>query len=1337
MSTRSILRYLTAFVAVTFIGACPSLGWGQSDAASRVATFDQDGQLTTFALSVVVNQQIKPVLARDVAILVDTSASQVGEFREDAMTALVSLLEQFDSQDRVQIFAADLDAVPMTTGSVAADSPAIQDAVAQLRNRAPLGSTDFELVLTKAADALSDDGQMAKRILYIGDGVSRARLLDEALFGALIDRLVDEQISVSSLAIGPQCNVEMLAAMANQTGGNVIVDHDHVSAQQAGVSLGLAGKAAVVWPQSVQLPAAMKEHFPAKFPPLRTDRDSILIGTLTDPLQDVQLTMKAGSEGQQIDLQWDLRSEPSNEDFSHLPRLVTLARADQGLTLPTAGSAAMREIRRVLVANSESLTKLGGRALAAGDIQGAEAIADAALANDPSNPGAGVVRDAVQREKDQAAIKLMQFEGNSEESIILGGPVEEGEITIQGEVGPMTETPIFDDLPVEGAFGDAPVEFEEENGKFLDRVEQRRKAREELLQVEVRNAMSTGRRLMDSNPDAAVGEMKLLLDTVRRSTDVSADIRAQLQDQLESAIRMGMRRSFEKSQQDARIAENKAQAASRLSLANSLKRKESRLQQILGQFNALVADGNYLEAEAVAYEAERLDPHNPVATNSIIAAQAGHRMRENLRVADLAERGTWKTLQLVDESRIPFPDDPPLVYPDAETWEELSIRRIKNYGAVDVAKPGAAEKRILEELDKITSIDFVEVPLQEAMLTLKEQLGINIVLDEFALDTASISPEDPVTKTLDGVTLRSALRLMLKDLELTYVVRDEVLKVTTVEEAEEQLVTKVYPVGDLVVPIVNGNIGGGGFGGGFGGGGGGFGGGGFGGGGTFAIPEEPISLNSKSSSSQKLAVPVDTLPDAAANQDQATKVARRSSQIIEKDGNTSWLEFFADQAEKPAEEQVRDTDVRATVAAMTQAKDFQSTIAVLQSALANGFVSPWMYPALGLAMEADGQPPAELERALLSGIDVSNNPDDMIHTAAYLAGIGMEDRALDLLRQVADANPMRPEPQALALKIAKRIGNADAIRWATIGVLKNAWPYDLKAIEEDARRTAKVQLAKMAREGQPDTEDFRKEIADSLARDCTVNVTWTGDADVDILVQEPTGAVCSLGNPRTSGGGTLLGDSSSVSAETDDGSITETYVCPVGYSGDYRLMMRRVWGKVSAGKVNVEITVHDGTDHAQVISRFVELGDEPAVVKFNVPNGRRTERLADHIVQDTIDNQIAIGRSVLSQTLGSGGQGSQTLQGLLYDRALLRRGLAGSRAVGYRPEIENYPEGASMTASAVISPDRRYVRISPQPFFSGIGNVDTFTFVGDPDLGDGGAGGGAGGGGVGGGVGGN
>jgi hypothetical protein len=50
-------------------------------------------------------------------------------------------------------------------------------------------------------------------------------------------------------------------------------------------------------------------------------------------------------------------------------------------------------------------------------------------------------------------------------------------------------------------------------------------------------------------------------------------------------------------------------------------------------------------------------------------------------------------------------------------------------------------------------------------------------------------------------------------------------------------------------------------------------------------------------------------------------------------------------------------------------------------------------------------------------------------------------------------------------------------------------------------------------------------------------------------------------------------------------------------------------------------------------------------------------------------------------------------------------------AVGYQPVISQLPSGASMSARGVISADRRYVRVSPFPMFTGIGEVNTFNFV--------------------------
>jgi len=50
-----------------------------------------------------------------------------------------------------------------------------------------------------------------------------------------------------------------------------------------------------------------------------------------------------------------------------------------------------------------------------------------------------------------------------------------------------------------------------------------------------------------------------------------------------------------------------------------------------------------------------------------------------------------------------------------------------------------------------------------------------------------------------GISLRAALRLILRDLDLTYIIQDEVLLITTPEEAECRMTTMLYPV-DALLP---------------------------------------------------------------------------------------------------------------------------------------------------------------------------------------------------------------------------------------------------------------------------------------------------------------------------------------------------------------------------------------------------------------------------------------------------------------------------------------------------------------------------------------------------------
>lgn len=103
-----------------------------------------------------------------------------------------------------------------------------------------------------------------------------------------------------------------------------------------------------------------------------------------------------------------------------------------------------------------------------------------------------------------------------------------------------------------------------------------------------------------------------------------------------------------------------------------------------------------------------------------------------------------------------------------------------------------ADARIRKTLDDETSQTFIQTPLSEALRVISDLHEIPIVLDVRALEEVGIDHDIPVNIDLRRVSLRSFLRLMLRDIALTYQIKDEVLQITTVEAAESELITNMY-----------------------------------------------------------------------------------------------------------------------------------------------------------------------------------------------------------------------------------------------------------------------------------------------------------------------------------------------------------------------------------------------------------------------------------------------------------------------------------------------------------------------------------------------------------------
>jgi hypothetical protein len=149
---------------------------------------------------------------------------------------------------------------------------------------------------------------------------------------------------------------------------------------------------------------------------------------------------------------------------------------------------------------------------------------------------------------------------------------------------------------------------------------------------------------------------------------------------------------------------------------------------------------------------------------------------------------------------------------------------------------------------RLPEVKFQGQTLRDCFDFIRDVSGANIHVNWRALEAAGVTSDTPVNVRLREVPLRKVLNVLLSESgaggTLTYYTSEGVIEVTTTELADADMITRVYPVEDLLIEVpdfdnapdfslmaAGGQGGGSGGGGGRGGGGGGGGRGGGGGGG--------------------------------------------------------------------------------------------------------------------------------------------------------------------------------------------------------------------------------------------------------------------------------------------------------------------------------------------------------------------------------------------------------------------------------------------------------------------------------------------------------------------------
>ncbi len=94
-------------------------------------------------------------------------------------------------------------------------------------------------------------------------------------------------------------------------------------------------------------------------------------------------------------------------------------------------------------------------------------------------------------------------------------------------------------------------------------------------------------------------------------------------------------------------------------------------------------------------------------------------------------------------------------------------------------------------------LQTVDVPLKDVAFLISDQTRVPIRIDERALEDVGLSVDVPVTCALPRVAAETLMILMLRDLDLTYMIDTGGIVITTPEEAESNLQIRFYSAEDI------------------------------------------------------------------------------------------------------------------------------------------------------------------------------------------------------------------------------------------------------------------------------------------------------------------------------------------------------------------------------------------------------------------------------------------------------------------------------------------------------------------------------------------------------------
>jgi hypothetical protein len=759
-----------------------------------------------------------PARPRDIAVVIDTSASQVGHPLRRARSVAEELAKAARPGDRLSLWTLNTPEMTrsLTGGFQDPQGDRVHEALDYLATKEyAAGATDLKAGLTKVLRDFPGSATRQQVVLYLGDGESHLNPLADADRAALAAEMASREIGFFPVPLGPQLDPTNLHGLASATGGAVVRLQGEETAAKFLPRLEAAFAAPVFYPnRAPKFAPEVAEALPTRLPPLRGDAPTLVAGLLKPGAATVGLTVDGVVAGRKVTVEAKAAVPAADATNYFLVSLVhqwkhadrtapALVRADRGLALAYEQTRLARE---------EVLTQAHW-ALSQNQLDAAAKLFEAARKFDPRDPEPATGLKVVAKLKD-GQITREQIRQQLSDPSQVGVRIANGNV-VRDQLAKLVQEQPVPPPPTPGATPPAPPAPPPAASDLLDLERRRRQVQEQQVTQIVDDTIARARQLINSDPEAAYDLLKRQLTSVRENTDLSDRVRATLANRLESQLRWAVAEGARvKQQQEFALQQRIAEQARREAEAARRSDEES-IRERIRAFGALMNQARYEEAykEALVLQQEQISKGRPVPVSATAAYQIAlndANLREFQELVRVKEDRFLLTMLQVDRSHVPFPDEPPVAFPPAATWRELTNYRKDKYEAVGLE--GNASRKALRVRDKLNQPVSIDKPIENAPLRdvldfLSDKYDLTFIIDSqaFDQDRGDRNVEDKMVRLpkMPGVSLGTILRFLLAQVQGTYLIRRDYIEITTTDASIREKAVRAYPVADLVIPIPN------------------------------------------------------------------------------------------------------------------------------------------------------------------------------------------------------------------------------------------------------------------------------------------------------------------------------------------------------------------------------------------------------------------------------------------------------------------------------------------------------------------------------------------------------